>query len=250
MPENTLYPHVSVDCVVLGFDGSQFNVLLLKRTGIEGSQTFNDLKLPGGLIFSDENLDDAAHRIVGEHINTNALFLKQFKSFGSPSRTSHPRDVHWLEKAVQLKIGRIVTVGYLALLRISSTLRFHSKDVQAIWVPLQQVGTLAFDHNQIVEEAVREVCEIVVRDPSTVFNLLPKRFTASQMRVVYEALFGQPLDVRNFHKKMSRMPYVVPLDEFEKQVAHRAARYYRFDKKIYFKVYGGFYPGRSSLYGQ
>jgi hypothetical protein len=117
-------------------------------------------------------------------------------------------------------------------------------------VPLQQVGTLAFDHNQIVEEAVREVCEIVVRDPSTVFNLLPKRFTASQMRVVYEALFGQPLDVRNFHKKMSRMPYVVPLDEFEKQVAHRAARYYRFDKKIYFKVYGGFYPGRSSLYGQ
>jgi len=102
----------------------------------------------------------------------------------------------------------------LALIRISSTLRFHSKTVQAMWVPLKQVSKLAFDHNQILDEAVREVREIVVRDPSIVFNLLPKRFTASQMRLVYEELFGQPLDVRNFHKKMSRMAYVVPLDEF------------------------------------
>lgn len=250
MPENTLYPHVSVDCVVLGFDGLHFNVLLLKRTGVEGEQPFNDLKLPGSLIFANEDLDDAAQRIIGEHISSNALFLRQFQCFGSPSRTSHPRDVHWLEKAVQLKIGRIVTVGYLALIRISSALRFHSKTVQAIWVPLQEVGKLAFDHNQIVEEAVREVREIVVKDPSIVFNLLPKRFTASQMRLVYEELFGQPLDVRNFHKKMSRMPYVVPLEEFEEQVAHRAARYYRFDRKLFLKVHGGFHPNRSSLFVQ
>lgn len=250
MSENTLYPHVSVDCVVLGFDGSHFSVLLLKRSGVEGEQPFSDLKLPGSLIFANEDLDEAAQRVVGEHINTDALFLKQFQCFGSPSRTSNPRDVHWLEKAVQLKIGRIVTVGYLALIRIGSALRLQTSHVQAIWVPLRQVGKLAFDHNQILEEALREVRDIVVKEPATVFNLLPKRFTASQMRLVYEELFGQPLDVRNFHKKMSRMSYVVPLDEFEEQVAHRAARYYRFDKKQYMKVHGGFHPNRSSFYGQ
>jgi hypothetical protein len=69
--------HVSVDCVVLGFDGFHFKCTLLKRTGVEGEQPFNDLKLPGGLIFANEDLDAAAHRIVGEHINTNALFLRQ-----------------------------------------------------------------------------------------------------------------------------------------------------------------------------
>lgn len=247
MLEKPLYPHVSVDCVVLGFDGEHFNVLLLKRTGMDKDQPFNDMKLPGGLIFAEEDLDEAAQRIVGEHINTQALYLRQFKSFGLPTRTSHPRDVHWLEKAVQLKIGRIITVGYLALIRIDGKLRFDSNAVQATWVPLKLVGKLAFDHNQILEEAVQEVRQFVVRDPSIAFNLLPKQFTASQMRLVYEELFGQGLDVRNFHKKMRRMAYVVPLDTFEKQVAHRAARYYRFDKKLFQKVHGGFHPNRSSF---
>ena len=77
-------------------------------------------------------------------------------------------------------------------------------------------------------------------DPSLVFNLLPRKFTALQMRVLFEEMFGETMDVRNFHKKMSRMKYVVPLDEFEKDVSHRAARYYKFDRKGYIKSHGGF----------
>ncbi|MDP4276305.1 MAG: DNA mismatch repair protein MutT [Bacteroidota bacterium] len=240
LSEKTIYPHVSVDCVVLGFDGMHFKVLLLKRTGMEGETRFSDLKLPGRLIYSNEDLDEAAQSVVVELIHSTTIFLHQFRSFGSPGRTSNPRDLHWLENAVKLKIGRIITVGYLALIRIDDKLRFKSDTLQATWVPVREVGKLAFDHNVIIQEAMHEVSRYVTMDPSVVFNLLPKRFTASQMRTLFEELFDQAMDVRNFHKKMSRMNYLVATDEFEHGVAHRAARFYRFDKKIYLKSHGGF----------
>jgi hypothetical protein len=73
-------------------------------------------------------------------------------------------------------------------------------------------------------------------NPSSLFDLLPRKFTASQLRTLYELLYGKQIDVRNFHKKIALMEYVVPLEEKQQGVAHRAARYYRFDKKIYNKV--------------
>jgi hypothetical protein len=236
----TVYPHVSVDCVVLGFDGIHLNALLLKRTGQEGESSFNDLKLPGSLIFADEDLDDAAQRVMGDLFTKNVLFLRQFKSFGSPSRTSNPRDIGWLENAVQLKIGRIITVSYLALIRIDDKMKQKSEKVQAVWTPLPEIKELAFDHALIIREAVDEVRRMVSMDATLVFNLLPKKFTAAQMRVLFEELYGERMDVRNFHKKMCRMEYVVPLDEFELNVSHRAARYYKFDKKTYSKFHTSF----------
>jgi len=238
--EISLYPHVSVDCVVIGFDGSQLNVLLLKRTGKEGEVFFNDLKLPGSLIYSDEDLDMAAQRVLGELFDSNQIFFKQFRTFGSPDRTSNPRDKHWLENAVKQKIGRIITVSYLSLIRIDDKLRFRSDNLEAMWLPVKKIENLAFDHKMIIDEALAEICRYVSFDPSLVFNLLPRKFTALQMRVLFEEMFGETMDVRNFHKKMSRMKYVVPLEEFEKDVSHRAARYYKFDRKGYIKSHGGF----------
>jgi hypothetical protein len=225
---------------VLGFDGIHLNVLLLKRAWEEGDSRSNDLKLPGSLIYSDEDLDDAAQRVLGDLFSSNAIYVKQFKSFGSPSRTSSPRDVRWLENAIQQKIGRIVTVSYLSLIRIDDKLKFTSDLVQAVWTPLPEIEDLAFDHVRIIREAVEEVRRNVSIDPGLVFNLLPKKFTAAQMRLLFEQLYGEKMDVRNFHKKMCRMAYVVPLEEREQGVAHRAARYYKFDKKTYTKTHVGF----------
>jgi hypothetical protein len=240
MSSNLVYPHVSTDCVVLGFDGLHLNALLLKRTGMEDGTSFNDLKLPGSLIFSDEDLDDAAQRVMGELFSSHAIYLKQFKCFGSPVRTRSPRDIMWLEKATQLKIGRIITVAYLSLIRIDDKVKLKSDTVQAVWIPLPQIRDLAFDHVQILEDAVEEIRRMVTTDPALVFNLLPKKFTAAQMRILFEEMFGTKMDVRNFHKKMIRMEYILPLDEFEQDVSHRAARFYRFDKKTYSKAHKGF----------
>jgi hypothetical protein len=240
MSENAFYPHVSVDCVIMGFDGFSLNVLLLKRAGKDGDVFYHDMKLPGSLIYSDEDLDKAAQRIINELFISKGLFIRQFHSFGSPDRTSNPRDIQWLEDAVKLKIDRIVTIGYLALCWIDKRMRFKSEEVEAIWLPVHQVSQLAFDHTSILQEALQEVRRYLRLDPSILVNLLPSRFTASQMRRLFEQLSGKPLDVRNFHKKLNRMEYIIPMDEFEQGVSHRAARFYRFDKKMLHKTYFGF----------
>ena len=201
--------HISIDCVVLGFDGSNLRVLLVKRSGKDENGEYNDMKLPGSLIYQDEDLDEAAMRVLHELTGVKDVPLQQFKTFGSKDRTRNLRDIVWLERAQQAHVERIVTV------------------------PVGEVGTLAFDHNLIIAEALKSVRREVENNRSILFDLLPKKFTASQLRTLAEIIHGKELDVRNFHKKISQMPYVVPLEERQKGVAHRAARYFKFDRKIY-----------------
>ena len=95
-------PHVSVDCVVLGFDGEHLKVLLVKQTGHEESGYYNNMKLPGSLIYNDEDLDEAAQRVLYELTGLNELHLIQFRAFGSKNRTNNPKDIKWLERFHQL----------------------------------------------------------------------------------------------------------------------------------------------------
>lgn len=228
--------HISVDCVVIGFDGEQLKVLLLKRVGEEQGEVFSDMKLPGSLIYQDEDLDGAALRVLGELTGLKSVDLMQFKAFGSKNRTDNPKDVHWLERAMQSRVERIVTVAYLALVKIDRALSKDLKGYEVCWVSIPEVKQLAFDHNLIIKEAMRFVRQYVNANPAALFNLLPRKFTAAQLRVLFQLVGDVQIDVRNFHKRLAAMEYVVPLDEKQTGVAHRAARLYRFDKKIYNKL--------------
>ena len=228
--------HISVDCVVVGFDGERLRVLLLRRIGEDSGEVFHDMKLPGSLIYMDEDLDGAAMRVLNELTGFKNVNLMQFKAFGSKDRTKNPKDVRWLERAEKAKVERIVTIAYLSLVKIDRALNKNLNNFQAEWVPLDEVKDLAFDHNLIIDEAMKFIRQYVEFNPSCLFDLLPRKFTALQLRVLYEVLFGKQIDVRNFHKKIMMMEYVIPMDEFQQGVSHRAARYYRFDKKIYNKV--------------
>lgn len=228
--------HISVDCVVIGFDSEQLKVLLIKRAGEENGETYHDMKLPGSLIYMDEDLDEAARRVLHELTGLKQVNLMQFKAFGSKNRTSNPKDVHWLERAMQSKIDRIVTIAYLALVKIDRTLDKSFDGYEAEWVALKDVKTLAFDHNLIIREAMTHIRQASEFNPSILFELLPRKFTAAQLRKLFELVYDKPVDVRNFHKKISMMEYIVPLDEKQQGVAHRAARYYKFDRKIYNKT--------------
>ena len=204
--------HISVDCVVIGFDGEQLKVLLVKRAGEDNGEVYHDMKLPGSLIYMDEDLDEAAQRVLYELTGLKNVNLMQFKAFGSKNRTSNPKDVRWLERAMQSRVERIVTIAYLSMVKI------------------------AFDHNLIIKEAMTYIRQFVEFNPSMLFELLPRKFTAAQLRTLFELVYDKVVDVRNFHKKIAMMEYVVPLEEKQQGVAHRAARYYKFDKKIYNKV--------------
>ena len=228
--------HISVDCVVIGFDGVQLKVLLVKRMGEEEGEVFHDMKLPGSLIYMDEDLDEAAQRVLHELTGLKNVNLVQFKAFGSRNRTKNPKDVHWLERAQRAKVERIVTIAYLSLVKIDRALNRNLDECQASWVAMEDIADLAFDHNLIIKEALSYIRQYVEINPSALFELLPRKFTAAQLRVLYELVYEKRIDVRNFHKKMAQMEYVVPLDEKQEGVSHRAARFYRFEKKVYNKI--------------
>lgn len=225
--------HISVDCVVIGFDGESLRVLLVKRNGQDHAGEFNDMKLPGSLIYKDEDLDQAAARVLTELTGVKEVKLAQFKAFGSKDRTKDPRDVIWLERAQQAHVDSIVTIAYLAVVKLDSAMMRVAEREEVEWVPVNAVGHLAFDHNIIIRDALKFMRREADNNRTILFDLLPKKFTASQLRMLTEIIYNKPLDVRNFHKKIAQMPYVVALEERQKGVAHRAARYFKFDRKIY-----------------
>lgn len=163
--------------------------------------------------------------------------LEQFHTFGAPSRIKNPEDRAWVEAVSGQKIGRLVTVAYMAMLRISTKLRKLMENHKTRWVPVDDLPELAFDHRDIIDLALERVRSSVKKEPALIYDMLPAKFTALQLRRLNEEIHGKPMDVRNFHKKIASRPYIVPLDEKEEGVPHRAARYYRFDRKIYNRLY-------------
>ena len=228
--------HVSVDCVLIGFDGEQLRVLLVRQIGKSGHGDLSDMKLPGSLIYTDEELDDAAKRVLTELTGLKNIKMDQFRAYGSKGRTANREDVEWLERFQSLPenhVGLIVTIAYLSLQRINRRTRELTGTYDAMWVPVGEVKSLAFDHYKILQDALKHIRKYVDAVPSAMYDLLPRKFTASQLRVLYQLVYEREFDIRNFHKKIAQLPYLVPLEEKETGVAHRAARYYRFDKVIY-----------------
>jgi len=231
MKPNFIHTYVSVDCVVFGFENDQLSILLVQR-----DTNKKDLKLPGSLIYNDEDVDDAANRVLFELTGIKKMLLRQSKCFASPNRASKKEDMKWLDKAYQPNINRLITVAYIALCKIDRKLHNVSKYKHTQWCSLSSVPSMPFDHNQIVHESLVEIRRWIESDPAIVFELLPQKFTISQLHKLYEAIYHKKIDIRNFHKKVANMPYVMALDEKEKNVPHRAARYYKFHKKEYNKL--------------
>lgn len=232
-------PHISVDCVVFGFDGEKLKILLIERNIDEGKEFYSDKKLPGSIIYEEEGLDTAASRILTELTGLKNVFLTQFHSFGDPKRSSNPRDVNWLEMTTQTKIGRIVTVAYIALIKIDRKIVFDSESTTAKWYDLDDLANmkLAFDHNEIALKALSFMRRFISLVPNALFELLPKKFTMTELRSLHDIVVGVTSDVRNFQKKVLQTPGLIPLDEVKKNVPHRAPKLYSFDKRKGSKIF-------------
>lgn len=207
---------VAVDCVVFGVDEQGLKVLLIER----GSEPFRGrCALPGGFILPDESLEEAARRELREETGVTSVFLEQLYSFGDVGRD--PR-------------GRVVTVAYYALVKLSDhrVLRATADARDAAWYPVAKTPRLAFDHARILATALERLKGKVRYQPLG-FELLPPRFTLSQLQRLYETVLEKPLDKRNFRKKILSMDLLEETDELQQDVAHRAARLYRFDKRKY-----------------
>lgn len=208
-------PSLAVDCVVFGLDDEDLKVMLIER---DADPFAGRWALPGGFVHMDEALDDAARRELEEETGLHDVFLEQLYTFGAPARD--PR-------------GRVVSVAYYALVRLRDHRVRAATDARAAaWFPADDPPSLAFDHAQVLEMAIQRLRGKVRYQPIG-FALLPAKFTLRQLQHLYETVLGRPLDKRNFRKKILAMGVLVELDEIEQDVAHRAARLYRFDKVKY-----------------
>lgn len=232
MTQNFIHTYVSVDCVVFGFDHeNRLNILLVQRH-IDVPE--RQKRLPGSLIFSNEDVDDAAERVLHELTGIKKMVQKQFRCFADPLRASNEHDIKWMEKEYKQQIDRIMTVAYLSLCKIDHKINSTKYDT-VDWCPIDEIPSLPFDHNKIINKSLIEIRRWIETDFSIIFELLPKKFTIRQLYQLYSALSEKYIDIKNFHKKISSFNYIVALDEIEKNVSHRAARYYKFDAKIYKK---------------
>jgi 8-oxo-dGTP diphosphatase len=208
-------PALTVDCVVFGMDEEDLKVLLIKR-GLE--PFLGKWALPGGFVRMEESLDDAARRELEEEAGIRPSHLEQLYSFGAPGRD--PR-------------GRIVTVAYFALVKLSDHQVHASTDArEAAWFSVWDTPKLAFDHADVLGTALQRLKGKVRYQPIG-FELLPPKFTLTQLQRLYEIILERALDKRNFRKKILSMELLEELDEVEQDVSHRAARLYRFDHKKY-----------------
>lgn len=227
-----LNPHISVDCVVFAYDYPHLKVLLIEREHVEGLESgSHKLKLPGNLIYEKEDFDHSACRILHELTNLQNIYMKQFAIFSDPERLNTGLDLEWARKATRNEdLSRVVTIAYYALIRLKAV----NRTSQTIWYNVDKVPELIFDHNLIIKRALKYLRD-ETRSKPVCFELLPKKFTIRQVYEVYREILGINLDKSNFRRQLKQLRFLVPLNEFEKNVSHKPARLYRFDRRTYEK---------------
>lgn len=208
-------PAVTTDCVVFGLDEEDLKILLIQR----GQEPYKGKwALPGGFAVVGESLEESARRELFEETSLRNVFLEQLYTFGNPQRD--PRE-------------HVITVAYYALVNLSDHEVQASTDASnAAWFCIDDVPTLAFDHDEILKVAHERLRGKISYQPLG-FELLPDKFPLRMLQGVYEKILDRNLDKRNFRKKILCMGILEELDEIETDVGHRAARLYRFNKQKY-----------------
>lgn len=206
---------VTVDIVVFALDEQDLQVMLIERDLPPFAGTW---ALPGGFVRVEETVDQAAARELREETGLHDIFLEQLYTFGAIHRD--PRE-------------RVITVAYYALVNLAGHAVHASTDARrAAWFSVNDLPKLAFDHRQILDVALERLRGKVRYQPIG-FELLPEKFTLRQLQHFYEIILDRPLDKRNFRKKVLSMGIIKETNDVETDVAHRAARLFRFDKKAY-----------------
>ncbi len=223
---------ITVDCVVFGLDftSDTLKLLLVKRL----EEPFKDhWSLPGGFVRHHERTDEAARRVLEQKTGLDNVFLEQLYTFDDPMRD--PRTV---EHKPDSDIDRIITVAFFALVSPEQH-RVHELGggnvTEAQWFPVDEIpdeGNLSFDHDQIIETAIKRLRGKLSYVPIG-FELLERKFTLKQLRRLYEIVLGRKLESSNFRRRVLSMKILEPLKERQGNVSHRPAQLYRFNEKRY-----------------
>ena len=197
---------IAVDCTILGFIDNEIKLLTFRRK-IEPKK--GGLSLLGGFMNENENIDQAASRVLKTLTGLDNIYMQQVKAYGNVDRDPGER---------------VISVTYYA----NSLL--PESDLE--WISLDRKRELIFDHEQMLDDAILLLRRHAALHPIG-FNLLPEKFTLTQLQSLYESIYGETMDKRNFRKKILGMDILERLDEKDKKSSKRGAYYYVFNRQRY-----------------
>ena len=205
---------LAVDCIIFGFDDDELKLLLIKRNFQPEKGKWS---LMGGFLGMNETLNDAASRVLNNLTGLNDVYLEQLSVFSDLERDP---------------VERTVSVAYFALINIKKNDKKLIRANSAQWFSLSEVPPLIFDHNEMVQKAIKQLRYKTSIQPIG-FELLPDKFTMRQLQKLYEAILNQSIDKRNFSKKISQLDILLKLDEKDTISSKKGAYLYKFDEKKY-----------------
>ena len=208
--------YVSVDCIIFGFDEGELKLLLLKRNF---EPAMGKWSLMGGFVQEDESVDAAAKRVLAELTGLENVYMEQVGTFGDLERDPGER---------------VISVAYYALVNVNEYDRELVQQHNAHWTKIDELPQLIFDHPIMISKA-RELMKHKASYNTIGFNLLPELFTLTQLQNLYEAIYGEPMDKRNFRKRVAEMDFIEKTDLIDKSGSRRGAYLYKFNDKAYRK---------------
>lgn len=205
---------LAVDCIIFGFDGKDIKLLLIQR-GFEPEK--NKWSLMGGFLEENENLDEAANRILKKLTGLENIYLEQVHAFSKIDRDPEERTV---------------SVSYFALIDIEKYKKQISPEYHAEWFLVNDRPALIFDHDEMVRLAQTQLRYKAAIQP-LLFELLPENFTISQLQNLYEGVYETAFDKRNFIRKLMSTGLLIKLKLKDKSGSRKGAFLYRLDKRQY-----------------
>jgi len=205
--------YVAVDCIIMGFQNNELNILIAKRP-------FEPMKggwsLMGGFVNSFESINEAAKRVVGEFTGIDDIYMEQVGAYGEVDRD----------------LERVISIAYYALVNIEKFDTSLAAKYDARWARITQLPELIFDHSQMVKDTLKLLQRQAAVQPIG-FNLLQEKFTLPTLQSLYESIYQSVIDKRNFRKKILSINILEKLDEKDKNSSRKGAYYYRFIKEKY-----------------
>jgi 8-oxo-dGTP diphosphatase len=205
---------VAVDCIMFGFDGKELKILLVQR---HLEPELGKWSLMGGFVQPEENLKQAAARVLTLLTGLTNVYMEELLSFSEPDRDP---------------VERTLSVAYFAFIDINKYEQQLSTEYHAEWFPLANFPKLIFDHNVMVQKAKARVQYKAAFHP-ILFELLPAKFTLPQLQSLYEGVYDVSMDKGNFSRKVLSTGLLIKQAEKDKASSKKGAYYYKLDKRKY-----------------
>lgn len=207
------YAVISTDVAIFTIIDNELNVLLMK---MNKSPYIGYWAIPGGLVKSDESVDDSAKRHLYLKAGVKGVYLEQLYTFGKVNRDP---------------FGRVVSVAYFALIPNKGLKLKSGEGFITDWFPVKKLPKLAYDHKEVIETATDRL-KSKLEYTNIIYSLLPEEFTLGELQNMYEIILGRKLDKRNFRKKILSVKLIKKISKKKIGEAHRPAELYKFiDKK-------------------